>query len=218
MGVDNDAVLRRKFARTRQLGDYVAALPNQVISTRGIAQRGPLTSPTIPAAAPTDSNSLLQQIAALLSNLPVALSDEFRTRFIMQPRESVSFLVPGENTSVANSGQPVAIVSFKVNQNFTGFLTHVGVNVSPSGGFPSIAWQIRVNNSVHPNFANRVFSVSNMSTPYPFALELVQNRTITLYAINTGSGSLDVSGVLLGWTEFLADYKPYGTSSQSGIA
>lgn len=222
MGLGNDVVARRIQARgglTGPLGDYAAALPNRVVMTREDGPRGPLTSPTVAPAAATDEISLLMQIRDLLSRMPVSLSDEFRTRFIVQPRESVSFIVPGTNLALPADGQPYAIAAFQMNQGFTGFLTHVGVNVSPSGGFPGITWQIRVNNNIHPNFANRVFSASTIATPIPFAFELVQSRTVQLVAINAiGGGAVDVAGVLVGWTEFMADYKRYGAAPQSGIA
>ena len=218
---NNDVVRRRIQARggvLGPLGDYIETLPNQVIMTTGAkGVQGPTTSPTIPPTAPTDNNSLLQQIVALLQRMPVALSDEFRTRFIVQPREAVAFAVPGENIAVPPM-VPTIIASFKLADKFTGFLTHIGVNVDPSGEFPNISFQLRVNNNIHPNFSNQIFAASTLSTPIPFALELVQSRTVSLVAINSGPGTTDVSALLVGWTEFMAAYKTYGSSPQSGIA
>jgi hypothetical protein len=219
---DNGPVLRRMHGRQLRhgslpsvLGDYAAELPNRILVTGGNEERGPITSPTIPAPGPTDAISLLTDIRDLLQRLPTALSDEFRTRFIMEPRESVAFNAPGGNTSVP-AGTAVAICSQQVAENFSGFLTRVGVSAAP-GQLPQITWQIRINGSVHPNFANRVFTSSNISNPFPFALELVQKSTVQLVAINVGPGAVDVAGVLIGWTEFLSTFKRYGASPGSGI-
>jgi hypothetical protein len=221
MGLGNDVVARRMAARGRvvgPLGDYLAPLPNQIIATRGDTAQGPLTSPTVaPASQCTDTVSCLQQILAMLQRMPVAFSQEFRTRFIIQPRESVAFVVPGETTSVS-AGAAQAIASFKMNENFTGFLTAIGVNVTPISSIANVAWQLRVNGNVHPNFNNQIFAASTLATPLPFAFELIQNRTVQLVAINKSGGPLDISGVLVGWTEFMASYKSYGGSPQSGIA
>src|SRR5208282_4772751 len=97
---------------------------------------------------------------------------------------------------------PTVIAAFQVNNSFGGFLTNVGVNVKPAGEFPNVVFQIKVGKTIHPNFSNRIFSVSTLATPIPFALELIQNRTVQLIAINYGVGTVDVSGVLVGWTEF----------------
>jgi hypothetical protein len=217
---NNIVTQRRILARgavTGPLGDYVATLPNQVIRTKGDSQGGPVTSPTVQAPAATDTTSQLQQIVALLQRLPVALSNEFRTRFIMPPRESVSFIVPGENIAVPKT-VPTVIAAFQMNANFSGFLTHIGVNVNPVGAFSSVAFQLRVNGNIHPNFSNLIFAAPTLQTPLPFPFELIQQRTVQLEAINNSGGTLDISAVLIGWTEFMASYKPYGSAPQSGIA
>ena len=218
---NNDVARRRIIARGAvlgPLGDYIETLPNQVLSTQGAKGiQGPTTSPTVEAPPATDTASQLQQIVALLQRLPQSLSDEFRMRFIIQPRESVAFIVPGENIAVPVT-TPTIIASFQLSARFTGFLTGVGVNVHPAGEFPNIQFQLRVGNNIHPNFSNRVFAVSTLATPIPFALELIQGRTVNLVAINNGPGTVDVSGILIGWTEFMASYKRYGSAPQSGIA
>ena len=219
---DNGPVLRRMQHRQQRhgaqpsvLGDYPAELGNRILVTDDGSVKGPVTSPTIPAPGPTDAVSLLTSIRDLLQRMPAALSDEFRTRFIMEPREAVAFIAPSVNTSVA-AGQALAVCSQQVAENFSGFLTHVGI-FAAAGQLPQITWQIRINGSVHPNFANRIFTASNISNPFPFALELVQKSTVQLVAINAGPGAVDVAGVMVGWTEFLSTYKRYGASPGSGI-
>ncbi|NDQ57334.1 MAG: hypothetical protein GZ088_09715 [Acidipila sp.] len=216
-GPDNSAVLARARARAgvRPLGDYPADLPNRVMITQDLSDKGPVTSPTVQAPLPTDDNSFLRQIRDLLSRMPTALSDEFRTRFIIQPRETWSFIAPGGPVSVG-VGAAVAVVDQKIGENFAGFLTAVGVQAS-AAALANIMWQIRINGSIHPLFSNRVFNASNLATPIPFAMELTQSSRVQLVALNGGGAPVDVSGVLVGWTELLQSYKRYGSTPQSGI-
>lgn len=224
----NAAFMLRSVARRnasppalRGLGDYVADIPYRTLATRGSDGQGviggPLSYPTIPAPLPTDAQSLLLQIRDLLERMPQALQLEFRTRFAIPPREAISFAVGSADVSVA-AGAAVAVISEVIDERFTGFLSHVGMNVIAPGSFSSIVWQIRVNGAIHPKFANRIFSQNTLSTPYPFLFELTQSRTLQLVAINTAAIPITVQGVLLGWTEFMATYKPYGSSPQSGVA
>jgi len=101
---------------------------------------------------------------------------------------------------------------------FTGVITGVGVNVIPAGAFADVIWQIRVNGAVHPLFANRVYSASTLSNPDLFPFEIPQNRTVQLVAINNGIVPVSVAGKLVGYTEYLTEYKKYGSVSASGIA
>jgi hypothetical protein len=215
---DNFAVQQRALSRARangRMGDYPAALPNQILVTKGAGEVGPVTSPTVAAPIPTDTTSLLQEIIALLRRLPFAMSTEWRTRFPKQPRESVSFVAPGGPTNVP-AGTAVAVVTVQVNERFSGFLTHVGV-MAAAAALAQIQWQIRINGAVHPFFRSDVFALTNVATPYPFLLELCQNSKVQLVAINTGAVGVDVSGVLLGWTEYLSSLKQYGGAPSSGI-
>lgn len=225
--VDNGAVLRRMQNRARRspsasvgllpntMGDYPAELPNRILTTKGVEQLGPITAPTV---APANSDDLLQQIRDLLLRMPQSLSMEARTRFPVQPRESVSFINPSDVINVP-AGTAVAICTQQIDQMFSGFLTHVGVAAAP-GNLPFITWQIRINGAVHPKFGvngNAIFSAPTLSTPLPFLFELIQNTQVSLVAINNGVGAIDVSGILLGWSEFLSTFKTFGTSPQSGI-
>jgi hypothetical protein len=202
-----------------RLGDYITDLPYRTLQTRGVAgqTQGPLSYPVALGVGEDSVSAYLRQIRDLLERLPEAFSLEFRTRFIMQPRESISFTAPGGPVTVP-AGAAVAVVSEVIDTRFTGFLTHVGVNVVAAGGFPSITWQIRVNGLIHPKFGNRIFAQNCLVPPYPFGFELTQSRTLQLVAINTSAAPIDVAGVLVGWTEFMSAYKPYGSSPATGIA
>jgi len=222
---DNSAVVRRLLARSRNnsglfgLGDYPADLPNRILLTKGDAEVGPISSPVVPgkdSGAPEDILSILKQIRDLLSRGPEMYADEYRTRFVVQPREAISFIAPGGSTTIA-AGAAVAVVSQQIDENFTGYLTGVGVNVDPPGSFPSITWQVRVNGAIHPKFSDRIFNANTLATPLPFTLELTQNRLVQLVAINGAGAPIDVSGIMVGWTEYMSAYKRYGSSPQSGI-
>lgn len=225
--VDNSAVLRRMQQRGQRngqsvigripntMGDYPAELPNRVLVTQGIGEKGPISSP---AVSPASNDDLLQQIRDLIMRLPSAISLEWRTRFIKQPRETVSFINPSGPVAVA-PGAAVAVATQKVDQMFTGFLTHVGIG-APAGSLANIIWQIRINDAIDPKFGtngNAVFAASNLSTPIPFALELIQNTKVSIVAINTGGAPVDVSAVLVGWVEFLSTNKQYGTSPSGPV-
>lgn len=220
---NNDAIRKRLAARSNgiglpnALGDYPADLPNRILFTKGYANTGPVTAPTIEGPKPEDTNSVLREIRDLLARMPYMLSDEFRTRFIVTPREAVAFINPGGTTTVP-AGTALAIVSQLIPEQYTGFLTHVGVGVVPAGAFASITWQIRVNGAIHPMFFNRIFSASSIGGPTPFPMELTQNRTVELVAINGAAVPIDVAGVLVGWTEFMSTNKRYGSSPETGIA
>src|SRR5258706_26997 len=121
------------------MGDYPAELPNRILTTKGIEQLGPITAPTV---APPEGYDYFRQIRDLLARMPQSLSMEARTRFVVQPRESVSFIDPSDVISVP-AGSAVAICTEQIDQMFSGFLTHVGVSAAP-GNLPFIVWQIRV--------------------------------------------------------------------------
>ena len=142
---------------------------------------------------------------------------EWRTRFIMRPRESISFVTPSSSVSVP-AGTAVAVVSQTIQERFTGFLTDVGVATIPEASASDIIWQIRIGGHVHPEFANRVFFQNNLTDLFPFYFELTQARTLELVAINTAGVAIDVAGVLAGYTEYMSDYKLYGSSPSTGIA
>lgn len=223
---DNTRVLMREAVKATQggsgLGDYQSELHHRVLETKGGAGqqggRGPLSYPVIPKPGDdTDLLAILREIRDLLKRMPQALSLEFRTRFIVPPRESISFIAPSPATNIG-VGAAVAVVTQVIPERFTGYLTHVGVSTNPVGAAANITWQIRVNGSIHPEFSNRVFAGNNLATPIPFNMELTQARTVQLVAINTGGAILSCAGVLAGWTEFMSDYKPYGSSPATGIA
>lgn len=235
---DNSAIRRKLAAKGQRpgspgvpvnlgaFGEYPAALPYRVLSTKGGAGQqggaigegwGPVTAPTVPGEEPDDSLRLLHDISEYLRRLPEAMLAALRTQLVLTPREAVSFIAMSGTVSVG-AGAAVAVVSQAIQPRFAGFLTKVGVNVLPTGSFPDITWQIRVNGAIHPEFSNRIYSSGNLNTPDDFALELVQGRTVQLVAINTSPVAVDVQGKLVGWTEFLTDNKSYGGSSMAGIS
>jgi len=227
---DNTAVVAREMLRAQgrngksapgALGEYIQDLPHRVLQTTGGAgqtgARGPMTAPVIPGPRADTVLSVLQDIRALLDRLPEAMSLEWRTKFIMTPREAIAFIA-ASNSVLVPAGTAVAVVSQTTQERYTGFLTHVGVGVSPVGGFSDVIWQIRVNGAVHPEFANRQFFAPTLATPLPFPFELTQSRTLQLVAINTSAVDLECQGVLCGWTEYMGNFKMYGASPATGIA
>jgi hypothetical protein len=203
-----------------RMSDYIADTPYRVLQTtggQGGRALGPLSYPIMTGPKIESDTDILRDIRALLERMPASLQDEFRTRFIIQPRESISFNA-GSGDVIVGPGLAVAVVSEVVDPRFTGFLTHVGVNVIAPGSFSSILWQIRINGAIHPKYANRVFSASTLSDPLPFAFELTQSRTVELVAVNPTGAPITVQGLLVGWTEFMSTYKSYGSSPQSGVA
>lgn len=219
----NSAVLRRMAQRHRSggrplggMGDYPEILPYRVMLTQA-GDGKPVDGPVSGSVTASQGGDVLSQIRDILLHLPQMMSEEWRSRFVMTPREAISFIAPGGPISVG-VGAAVAVVSQQVDEMFTGFLTHVGVNVIAPAGFSSITWQIRINGAIHPKFADRIFSAPTISTPVPFTLELTQNRTLQLVAINTGAVPVDVAGILVGWTEYMATFKNYGSAPSAGIA
>ena len=209
---------RGNRGQTGALGEYIQQLPYRTLVTKGPAQvEGPLSVPVIESPENIQgTDDFLYEILDSLRTLPQRMALELRTRFPVQPRESISFVASSGDVTVA-AGTASAIVSQTVQERFGGFLTHVGVNVVP-GAFSDITWQVRVNGAVHPEFSGELFTQNNIPEPYPFLFELMQARTVELVAINSSGVDIDVQGVLLGWTEFLSSFKPYGSSPQSGVA
>lgn len=234
---DNSAIRRKMAAQGGNrvpdglnglgaFGDYPAVLPYRVLSTKGGAGQqggaldqawGPVTAPTIPGEDPDSQLGLLRDIADYLRRLPEAMLLALRTQLVLTPREAVSFIALSGTVSIP-AGAAVAVVSQAIQPRFAGFITKVGVSVLPTGSFPDITWQLRVNGAIHPEFSNRIFSASTLGDPDDFVLELVQGRTVQLVAMNTSGVAIDVQGKLVGWTEFLTDNKPYGSSSMAGIS
>jgi hypothetical protein len=199
-------------SRARRLGDYPEILPHRVMLTQSAEERGPVTGPTIGGEQP-DINI---QIRDLLARMPKMMSDEWRSRFVMTPREAVSFAEPGGPVAVG-VGLAVAVVSVTIEEMFTGFLQWVGVNVDPAGSFASITWQIRINGATHPKFDSNIYNANTLATPLPFSLELPQTSIVQLVAINGAGVPITCSGVLCGWVEYMASFKDYGWSPSSGI-
>lgn len=222
---DNSELRRRQMIVGRgpatPLGDYPAELPHRVLYTKGGAGQegglGPLSSPVIEGPEADTELSYLRQIRDLLYRLPFALSSEWRRKFIMPPRESISFLTSAYWVNVAPAAA-VVVASQTVQQLYTGFIRRIGVGCNPPGGLVNIIWQVRVNGSVHPEFSNRVFAANSLAVPLPFDFEMLQSRTYELVAINNGAALLTCAGIMGGWTEAMSDYKDYGSSPATGIA
>jgi hypothetical protein len=225
---DNDAMValinkqtERRGGRpgtTGPLGEYIQQLPYRTVVTKGPSQvEGPLSVPVMESPENIQTtDDYLYAILEEIRDLPARMALELRTRFPVQPRESISFVASSGDVTVA-AGTAAAIVSQVTQERFTGFLTHVGVNVVP-GAWSDITWQIRVNGAVHPEFSGELFTQNNIPDPYPFLFELTQARTVELVAINSAGVDIDVQGVLIGWTEFMSTFKSYGAAPQTGIA
>jgi len=225
--VDNAGVIKRMQQRANglghfrggppgALGDYPADLPNRILVTKGLVQAGPLTAPTEIPPPPNTELSALLEIRDMLSRLPYAMQDEWRTRFQMVPREAVSFMAPGGTTTVG-IGAAVAIATQQFPELQTGWLTKIGVSVVPAGSFADVVWQLRFDGAIHPQFFNRVFASSSLSTPIDFPCEVVQSRLVQLVAINTGAVPIDAAGILVGFMELMTTNKRYGASPTTGI-
>lgn len=222
---DNTELLKRQaIARRGQagpLGDYPAELPHRVLSTKGgagqMGGRGPLSSPVVEGPQVETELGYLSQLCDLIYRLPQAMSNEWRTKFIMPPRESISFLTSAYWVDVA-AGAAVVVASQTVQQNYTGFIQYLGIGANPLGGLTNITWQIRVNGFVHPEFSNRVFAANTLGNPLMFNLEMLQSRTYDVVAINGGGALISCAGIMVGWTEQMSDYKMYGSSPATGIA
>lgn len=222
---DNSLARQRQALHTRasqrvltgmgSLGDNPQLLPNRVLATRDDQPYAAIDTPVIPGPQPTDLSSLLQQIRDILLHMPQMLASEFKRDFILTPRGALAFQTPGGPLTV-QVNQAVAVCSVSIAESFTGFLTHVGVAVLTPGQFQNVSWQIRINGFSHPNFNNNIFAATDLSTPIPFPVELTQNMTLQLVAINNGTpllpGPIDVSGILVGWSEYMTSNLAYGSS------
>lgn len=226
-GPDNTAIVARELARrernhrrTGPLGEYVQDLPYRVFQPQGSvgAEMGPLTAPAVlgPESGLTELD-YLQMILDEIRRMPENMSYEWRRVFPMQPRESISFVVSSTSVNVP-AGTAVAVATQLIPERYTGFLTRVGVNVTPGASFPNIIWQVRINGTVHPEFANRIFFANTLANPYRFLFELTQARTVQLVAINTSGAAILVQGMMEGWSEYMSDFKGYGSSPATGIA
>lgn len=228
---DNASILAQmarnaRQRRNRPMGEYMQELPHRVMITKGPATTdGPVSAPTMlgPDAIPESQVDLLKEILREIRRAPARFSQEAQDRFGIPPREGIWFDASNAGVTVP-AGQAVSVVAQTVQERFTGFLEYVGVNVT-GGSFADITWQIRVGNpntpnliGVHPEYANRVFSQNTINNPDRFRFELTQNRTVQLVAINSAAVDIDVEGKLVGWTEFMSDWKDYGSSPQSGVA
>jgi len=229
----DNTVMRRKLAAMQQapgtaraLGDYPATLPYRVLSTKGGAGQdcspisgdcGPVTAPVIPGEQPETELSLLRDIKELLRRMPDELLLAMRTQLVLVPREAVSFITMSGTVNVL-AGATTVVLAQTIQPRFGGFITKIGVNVMGAGNFPDVTWQLQISGAIHPEFGNRIYSAANLNTPDDFVLELCQSRIVQLVAINTGGVPIDVQAKFVGWTEFLTDNKPYGSSPMSGIA
>ena len=74
-----------------------------------------------------------------------------------------------------------------------------------------------MNEMIHPFFDKRIFEESSLTNLLPFEFELTQARTVELVATNTAGAPIVCTGILAGWVEFLALFKPYGSAPASGI-
>ena len=200
----------------RNLGDYQDPLYYRAFKTTGGAE-GPLSYPVIPGDIVGNTvEDKLDELIRLLSDLPQRQSLEMRTRFSMEPREITPFIATN-NIVALPAGGTVAVATFALNERFTGFLTHVGTAVVPAGAAGNVGWDVRISGFVHPNFDKLIFTQNTLATPIPFEFEVTQSTIISLVANELAGVPTNVGGILVGWTEFMSLYKPYGAESASGL-
>jgi len=225
MGNLPPAVLRalarqRQLRGQRGLADYESDLYNRVLPPTGDANaKGGGIMPIQPAAVASGTltqEQMIQEIVALLQTMPAAMSLNFRQNFAVEPRERLPFIATAAPTTLG-AGATATIVSQLVDEKFGGMLTNIGVGVEPPGSFSSIKWYLKVNGSTHPKFSGLIFNANTLATPLLFSFEICSSRTVELVAENVGLGAINVSGLLVGWTEFLSENKGYGYTPSSGI-
>lgn len=203
----------------RGLGDatadllYGRTLPAQGGISAGGYSPGPIVAPITPPSAPPTLEGLIE----LLTRLPSDLMSQWRTSFIQQPRETVPILETVSEVSIPTGGALTTVVSKTIPDQFVGFITHIGMNVIAPGVFPDISWSVLANNGVHPSFSAKKIFVNTLATPYPFAFEVIQGRTISIQASNANANAVLVDAVLVGWMERMDESKPYGAQPASGI-
>lgn len=196
------------------LHDYPAELPNRVMIPRG--NPGPSTLPIQkgPAGNPSAEETLRLMLTALKA-LPSAQVLEFRTRFQVIPREAVPVFATAAPVTVAAT-VTADVVSYTVPEKFGGFLTGIGIMCFPETAMADISWTIQIGNNKAQNFNLAVFNANFMSPPLPFPQEICSGKTVKLTARNNSAGPLQVAGLLVGWVEFLSNFKTYGTIPSSG--
>jgi len=180
---------------------------------------GPVDSPTVQGREGNTVEDLLQQLIGIMQRNPFDVFNEARKRFLNPvPREAVSFIVPsGEVNAVA--GATTTVCSLTMAEKYAGALTHIMANVIPSGMAGSITWSLQVGtNSKHPGYSQLTFAPGSLAVPLPFPFELLQSRTYILTATNSNALDISVTGALIGWTEYMAQFKEFGGSSASGIS
>jgi hypothetical protein len=196
------------------LHDYPAELPNRVMLPRG--NTGPSTLPIQKGSSGAQKpEALLNGILTALKALPSAQALEFRTRFQVVPREAVPVLATSAPVTIAAAATS-DVISYAVPEKFGGFLTGLGIMCSPETAMVDIAWSLQIGNNVAQNFDQVVFNANFMSPPLPFPQEICSGKTVKLTATNNSAGPLQVAGLLVGWVEFLSNFKTYGTIPSSG--
>lgn len=213
---DNSLFRRRQAARGRPLGDYQDPLYYRAIKTTGGAE-GPLSYPAVPGDVIGNTvEDKLDELIRLLTDLPQRLSLEARTRFSIEPREITPFIATNNVVALPANGS-VAVATFVLGERYTGFLTAVGTTVLPPGAAGNVGWDVRISGFIHPNYDKLIFTQNTLSTPIPFEVELTQSTTVSLVANELAGVATSVGGILVGWTEFMSTYKPYGAESASGL-
>jgi hypothetical protein len=199
------------------MGDVLDPALYQHIKTQGAA--GPLAYPSLPGKVVGDTvEDRLDRIIQLLEELPSALSLEARTKFLLSPRETTPFTATnGLLPILAGPGTALAVAAFQMTERYTGALLRVGTRVIPAGSAGNIQWSLRVSGFDHPNLTLVTLEADTLDETFPFMFELTQTSLIELIAVNTVAAPANVAGVLQGWTEFMAIFKPYGADSASGI-
>lgn len=194
------------------LHDYLAPLNQRVMSSGDPLQRS-----VRPSASANGGGATMDSVVQALGMLPDLIIGAWRRQGLFVPREAQAFLQPSTEVNVPNTGEKTAIVSFRMPERFTGFLTDVSLGVSPSSNSSDVKWYLDINGVTHPNFSGLSFPALDVLYKHPFPFEITQSKTVTLLASNTGGQALTCMAILYGWSEFITDQKKYGSTPSSGV-
>lgn len=201
--------------RRRNLGDltndslYWKQQPPQ--GNAGQGAMGPMIGPITAPQTPKTPDDLYD----LMARLPEIFDLLWKKRFLQIPREVYPFVVPANNVA-ATASALTDIVTYTVPDKMCGFITNIGFEVA-SNAYASIAWSLRINNTIHPALSSKSFGANSLSNPHPFPLEVIQSSALALTAFNSSAAPVNCSAILIGWLERVDSTKDFGGAPSSGI-
>lgn len=162
----------------------------------------------------------LMEVIRLLNAMPGALQTTLRTRFMIVPREALPILGTSAEVSVPTGGAQTALVSVTVPDGYVGYITKLGLAVVAPGNMSDITFYVKVSGIALPPPASSGLKIAQntLLAPDDFPFEITSGKTVTVYASNANvSDAVICAAKLVGWVERTTEYKPYGTSPQSGV-